>query len=243
MTGAWRGFLRLFALQGAWSYERMQGIGMGYAAEPLLEDLREADPGRHADAVVRSAEFFNCHPYLAGLALGAAVRAEYDHLPGTQVARLRTALCGPLGSLGDQLFWSGVLPALMGAALALTALGGGLWGLAGFVVLYNGIRIATSRWALRTGLAAGAEVGHVIAASWLPRAARLLGPVAGFAAGAAIPIVTGWLLGLGGVPRPLAVLAIGVAGAALTLRFGAVVSSVRLALALLALTVVWRWTA
>ena len=82
MTGGWRALLRLFAVQGTWNYERMLGVGMGYAAEPLLEDLKTVDPVRHSEAVVRSTEFFNCHPNLAGLALGAVVRAEYDALPG-----------------------------------------------------------------------------------------------------------------------------------------------------------------
>ena len=117
MNGGWRALLRLMAVQGTWNYERMLGVGMGYAAEPLLEDLKTVDPVRHGEAVVRSAEFFNCNPYLAGLALGATARAEYEAVPGAQIARLRTALCSPLGALGDELFWAGLVPALVGLAL------------------------------------------------------------------------------------------------------------------------------
>ena len=43
-AGRMRAFLRLFAMQGDWNYERMLGVGMGYAAEPLLEELRTSDP-------------------------------------------------------------------------------------------------------------------------------------------------------------------------------------------------------
>src|SRR5262249_2656364 len=118
MTGRWRALLRLLAVQGTWNYERMLGVGMGYAAEPLLEDLKTVDPVRHGEAVVRSAEFFNCNPNLAGLALGATARAEYEDVPGPQIVRLRTALCSPLGALGDDLFWAGLVPALVGATLA-----------------------------------------------------------------------------------------------------------------------------
>ncbi|HET7599585.1 MAG TPA: PTS system mannose/fructose/sorbose family transporter subunit IID, partial [Gemmatimonadales bacterium] len=60
MTGTRAALLRLFAIQGTWNYERMLGVGMGYAAEPLLRDLRSVDPSRHPEAVARSAEFFNC---------------------------------------------------------------------------------------------------------------------------------------------------------------------------------------
>jgi len=62
MTGVVRAFLRLLAVQGAWNYERMTGIGLGYAAEPMLDELKQADPARHAEASVRAAEYFNSHP-------------------------------------------------------------------------------------------------------------------------------------------------------------------------------------
>lgn len=243
MNGRWRAFLRLFAVQGAWNYERMLGVGMGYAAEPLLEDLANADPNRHADAVVRSAEFFNSHPYLAGLALGATVRAEYDQVPGEQIIRLRTALCSPLGALGDQLFWSGLLPALIGAALIAVSLGAGIWVVLAFLLVYNLVRIATGAWSLSAGLRAGADVGREIAASWLPKAARRVGPLAGLVVGVAIPITGAWAVQWSS--RPQLGLAAGVAllGVALSLRFRYTITSVRFALVVLALTVVWRWMA
>jgi PTS system mannose-specific IID component len=200
MTGRGRALLRLLAVQGTWNYERMLGVGMGYAAEPLLEDLKLANPQRHAEAVVRSAEFFNCNPNLAGLALGAEVRAEYDAAPPAQVTRLRTALCSPLGALGDQLFWAGLVPVLVGLALAGVALGAAGWALVAFLIVYNGIRIATAVWSLRTGLTAGVNVGAAIGRSWMPKAAARIGPVAGFSVGLALPLVATWYLR----PFPLA---------------------------------------
>jgi PTS system mannose-specific IID component len=242
MNGRWRSFLRLLAVQGAWNYERMLGVGMGYAAEPMLEDLQAADPTRYSEAVVRSAEFFNCHPYLAGLALGATVQAEYDQVPGAQIARLRTALCGPLGALGDQLFWSGILPALIGAALIAIGLGAGTGSVLVFLVLYNAARLATGLWSLRTGLASGMNVGRSIAESWLPRAARIVGPAAGFLVGTAAPVAASWALP-GISPSQLGVvLIVAVAGIALSLRFRHTITSVRFGLGILALTVIWRWT-
>ena len=75
-NGFVRALWRLSAVQGAWNYERMTGVGMGHAAEPLLEDLKSVDPGRHAEASVRAAEYSTPIPYLAGVALGALVRAR-----------------------------------------------------------------------------------------------------------------------------------------------------------------------
>jgi len=190
----WKAFLRLFSVQGVWNYERMLGIGMGYAALPLLEEMRRTDPVGYREAVARQSEFFNAQPYLAGLALGATTRAEYQGVPGEKILRLRTALCGPLGALGDQLFWTGILPALVGVALVTVAFGMAGVGLLGFLVVFNGIRVAVEWWGLRQGWASGLEVSQVLHKSWLPRAVALAGPVAGFAIGVALPVIGGWLV-------------------------------------------------
>jgi PTS system mannose-specific IID component len=240
MTGRWQALLRLLAVQGTWNYERMLGVGMGYAAEPLLEDLKTVDPVRHGEAVVRSAEFFNCNPNLAGLALGATARAEYEDVPGPQIARLRTALCSPLGALGDELFWAGLVPALAGAAIAAVVCGTGAKAIVAFLVVYNLVRFGTGFWALRTGLDAGMRVGTAIGTSWVPRAVARIGPVAGACVGFAVPLAAGWYLrgfGWGGAGGALAIAATGLA---MSRWFGPSLSSVRFALLAMALLLVFR---
>ena len=241
MNGGWRAWLRLFAVQGSWNYERMLGVGMGYAAEPLLEDLKTVDPVRHTEAVVRSAEFFNCNPNLAGLALGATARAEYDGVPGGQIARLRTALCSPLGALGDQLFWAGLVPLLVGAMLVGVVLGASWWAVLGFLAVYNLARIATGVWSLRTGLETGMSVGGAIATSWISRAIERAGPAAGFAVGLAVPLVGRWYLEELGSPAAIGALAVAATGVAVTRWFGASLTAVRFALLALVLLVLFRW--
>ncbi len=241
MNGGWRALLRLLAVQGTWNYERMLGVGMGYAAEPLLEDLKTVDPVRHSEAVVRSTEFFNCHPNLAGLALGAVVRAEYDALPGSQIARLRTALCSPLGALGDQLFWAGLVPALVGAALATVVLGAGWWAVAGLLLGYNLVRLGTAVWALRTGLDTGMQVGGAIGVSWIPRWIPRVGAAAGFTVGVAIALVPTWYLGDIGTGGLVGTLAVAATGVAVTRWFGPTLTTVRFALLAVLLLVFFRW--
>jgi mannose PTS system EIID component len=240
MNGKLQALLRLFAVQGTWNYERMLGVGMGYAAEPLLEDLKAIDPVRHGEAVVRSAEFFNCNPYLAGLALGATARAEYEAVPGPQIVRLRTALCSPLGSMGDQLFWAGLIPALIGITLITAVLGVRWWAIIGFLIVYNGIRVWTGYWSLKTGIASGMRVGAAIGSSWLPRAIEGIGPAAGFLLGAAVPIVAGWYLGIFGWAGGIGAAGVAVAGFALTRWFGPGLTSVRFALGAMILLLLFR---
>jgi PTS system mannose-specific IID component len=244
MTGSLSATLRLLFLQGAWNYERMIGVGMGFAAQPLLEDLKSADPLRHAEASVRSADFFNSHPYLAGIALGALVRCEYDRLPGGQIARLRVALTSALGALGDQVFWAGLVPASVGAALVGVALGAGLWWVGAIFLLYLAIRVGTGIWALRTGLRSGARVGDAITQSWLRSAALHGGLVAGLLIGMAVPAVTGWLLRPLGYDTVLLAFITLMLGLLAGWRFGPRITAVKFGLGAvgLALLLAWGWS-
>ena len=242
MTGGFiRALWRLWAVQGAWNYERMTGVGMGHAAEPLLEDLKSVDPARHAEASVRAAEYFNSHPYLAGLALGALVRAEYDLVPGPQITRLRAALTSPLGALGDQFFWAGVVPAAVGLAILGVIAGLGVWAILAVLLLYNALRLATGIWALKTGLANGMRVGTAIGDSWLPRVATPAGLVAGLVVGLAVPLAADWLL------EPEGLQAVGVTGLTLLAGLGAAwklgprITAVRFGLVAIGLALILAW--
>lgn len=185
-----RTLLRLFTVQGSWNYERMQGVGMGVAEEPLLRDLRVGENGAaYRGAVARGAHFFNAHPYLCGLAVGAAARAEHDGLAPEQVERLRTALCGPLGSLGDRLVWAGWLPLTSALALIGFALGLGFPAVLGFLVVYNAGHVALRWWALRAGWRYGARVAVALREPLLQRATAWSGPAMALAVGAALPLV------------------------------------------------------
>ena len=179
-----RRLLRLFTVQGSWNYERMLGIGFGVAEEPLVRGLPRDE---YRAAIVRSAHFFNAHPYLCGMAVGAAARAEHDGVPAEQVERLRTALCGPLGSLGDRLVWAGWLPFNSGLALVGIALGWGWWAIAGFLAIYNVGHVGLRWWALRAGWAHGIRVVDALRHPLLRRAGALLGPAMAVAMGAVAP--------------------------------------------------------
>lgn len=240
-SGRLRAFFRLFAVQGAWNYERLTGIGMGYAAQPLLEDLKLSDPGRHAEALVRSAEYFNSHPYLAGAALGALVRSEYDLVPGAQISRLRTALTSPLGALGDQLFWVGLAPATVAAAGLAVVLDLGIWTIVAILAAYNLVRVATSWWALGIGLRSGMRLGAALGESWLPGATARAGVLAGALVGALLPVAAGWLLeGQGGPGLATALLTLGL-GLGATWALGPRITAVRFGLGALGAALLLAW--
>jgi mannose/fructose/N-acetylgalactosamine-specific phosphotransferase system component IID len=189
LKGRLRTLVRLLGIQATWNYERMQGVSMGYAAEPLLRALFANDPERYRQALSRGTGFFNANPYLAPAAIGAEVRAETDGVPAPQIERLRSALSGPLGALGDRLFWSGLVPALASAALTLLLLGSGPWPVLAFVLALNTFRLALAPWLLSLGWEHGLKVGGALARSQLPRFSVVAESAAAFLGALAIPLV------------------------------------------------------
>ena len=144
----WRSFFFLAAA----NYQRMQNVGFGYAMLPALERLHTGDALRSATA--RHLEFFNSHPYMAGLILGAAVRIEEDIAAGTcepeRVQRFKTQMMGPLAAIGDSFFWTSLRP--LGAILAIAGvLNGWLWAPLIFILLYNACHLSLRGYGLFAG--------------------------------------------------------------------------------------------
>jgi mannose/fructose/N-acetylgalactosamine-specific phosphotransferase system component IID len=188
--------MRLLTVQACFNYERMIGVGLGYASEPLLRDLPGGPGGeRYRAALRRAAGYFNAHPYLTGLAAGALARAEHDDVPGEQIERLRTALLGPLGSVGDRLVWAGTLPAASAVGLALSADARAGVGAAALLALYNAPHVALRVWGLRAGWRNGPRLGRALASPLIGFGLRVVGPVAAFAIGLALPRVAVRLVG------------------------------------------------
>lgn len=241
LTGGARALVRLLGVQAAWNYERMQGTGMGHAVEAVLRGSLADDPARYREALGRASAFFNANPYLAAAAVGAEARAELDGTPGPLIERLRTALCGPLGSLGDRLFWTGLVPALASAAIAAVALGWGWWPVLGFVLVHNVIRLSLGPWLLALGWRHGIQVGGAIMRSALPRASVLAGYAAALMGGFAIPLVARRFLVDTGPSDLIGVGAL-ITGALMVRRLtGPRVSALRLTLTAAFAVLLWHW--
>ncbi len=224
--------LRLFTVQGSWNYERLIGTGVGVATEPLLRELGAPDSPAYRAALGRSARFFNSHPYLAGVAVGATARAEIDGVPPVMIERLRAALTGPLGSVGDRLVWAGWLPLLSALALAGIARGAGVAAVIAFLGVY-----------LRSGWMLGPQVAVALQASWLRVAAAVVIPATACALGFALPfVVQGAGIGFHGWAR-IALAGTAAAGFALLVWRPDLLSGLRLGLLLVvaALVAGWVW--
>jgi PTS system mannose-specific IID component len=192
-------FVRLLAIQGSWNYEILLGNGIGFCIEPALRLL---PGGRHTPAfhaaLARESRYFNAHPYLASVAVGALARAELDGESPERIERFRTALAGPLGSVGDRLIWAGWLPFCSLASLALFGLGAGTLAVVlFFLLLYNAGHFALRVWGLNTGWNHGLRVAAALANPVLRRGPQEIGRVAALATGIAIPLALGRIIGPG----------------------------------------------
>ncbi|UCG86581.1 MAG: PTS system mannose/fructose/sorbose family transporter subunit IID [Gemmatimonadota bacterium] len=193
--GMVRSWLRSLLLQASWNYERMIGIGLAFTTEPLLRDLPGGVEGeRYRAALARATQQFNGHPYLIGLAAGALARVEHEALPEEQVKRLRTALAGPLGSVGDKMVWAGLLPVASALGMVLAVWVSPTAAVLGFLVLYNAVHFVLRGWALYSGWNGGLRVGQRLGARLIKLGLRLAGPLAALTVGFALPVVGAWLV-------------------------------------------------
>lgn len=190
-------FLRLFAVQGSWNYETLLGNGIGFALEPALRLLpggRGGEPYRAA--LARESRFFNAHPYLASLAVGALARAELSLESPERIERFRSACCGPLGSVGDRLVWAGWLPACSLLALAAFGLGASPPGtVLLFLGTYNAGHVALRAWGLRVGYRDGLDVASALGAPLFRRGPAYVARAAALIGGVALPLTVRAVLG------------------------------------------------
>ena len=81
----------------------------------MAKALYKNDTIKYNQFVKRHLGFFNGHPYFTSFALGSVTKLEEELVNGQgnieQIEKLKNALIGPLGALGDQLFWAIVKPA------------------------------------------------------------------------------------------------------------------------------------
>jgi mannose/fructose/N-acetylgalactosamine-specific phosphotransferase system component IID len=128
-------YLKSFFIQTGWTYDRMLALGFVWIFKPLIRkfySIRE----EQREFLKRHLVSFNANPYLAGYALGAVTKLEEEKTPPGQILRFKELLRGPLGALGDCLFWQNFRPALLILGLIL-AERFGIWGVLGAWLIFN----------------------------------------------------------------------------------------------------------
>jgi len=168
-------FLRSLSLQASWNQQRMQNLGL---LTTVLPWLRRQPREITADRLFcrRYYEFFNTNPYLANFLIGGLIRLEDDRnsgqlVPPGQIAMFRDTLGRAFASLGDQLVWLALRPALT-LALCLAALLGGIYSVLATVACFALGQLALRWFALGKGYAMGLEIVELLS---LPHWHRIIG--------------------------------------------------------------------
>jgi mannose PTS system EIID component len=186
-----RVFLRTLALQASWNRQRMQNLGLLSALLPFRR-TQPQDITEDRLFCRRYYEFFNTNPYFANYLIGGLIRLEDERARGNELppgitATYRDSLGRTFASLGDQLFWLGLRPALI-MALCLMGLHGWQMSVLFTVTLFALGQLWLRWWALGRGFTLGLDIVQLLrsphwhwAIIWMGKAAMLLtGLVAGF---------------------------------------------------------------
>lgn len=213
---------RMLAIQGAWNYETLVGNGIGFCVEPALRRLPGGVGGEpYREALARQSQYFNAHPYLAAVAVGALARAELEGVDPAKIERFRTAMCGPLGSVGDRLVWAAWLPLCALVALLTFALGAGAGGtVLTFLISYNTGHLALRVWGINVGWRDGLRVASALGNPVLRHGPLHLARAGALVAGVALPLVVQRLVGSGRVVQGEVLAAVLVGGFLVTRLHG-----------------------
>lgn len=194
-------FVRCLIIQGSWSYRRLLGGGFAFALLPALRRVYADDREGLSLALERHLTPFNAHPYLSGLAAGSVANLEASGAPPEQIQRFKEAVRGSLGGVGDHLVWASWRPVTLLAALILILYGvPPLLVILTFLVVYNAGHFALRIWALKTGLAFGADVASQVRGAKFPLHAERLQGLGSLLLGVVLGSLLAGRIGLGTLP-------------------------------------------
>lgn len=146
---AWRSLF----LQASFNYERMQACGWLYSLLPGLKKIHK-DKADLSTAMKEHMEFFNTHPFLVTFIMGVVTAMEEAKENRNTIRAIKVATMGPLGGIGDALFWLTALPICAGIGVSL-AMQGSIAGPIIFLVLFNavhfGLRFGLMHYGYNTG--------------------------------------------------------------------------------------------
>ncbi|MBS9775912.1 MAG: PTS system mannose/fructose/sorbose family transporter subunit IID [Fusobacterium sp.] len=144
---------RSLFLQGSFNYERMQAAGWLYGILPGLKKIH-TNKDDLATSMSHNLEFFNTHPFLVTFVMGIILSLEQNKADIPTIRAVRVAAMGPLGGIGDALFWFTLVPITAGITSNM-ALQGQIVAPFIFLLIFNlvqfGIRYGLMNWSYKMG--------------------------------------------------------------------------------------------
>ncbi|MCH4206843.1 MAG: PTS system mannose/fructose/sorbose family transporter subunit IID [Solobacterium sp.] len=135
---------RSMNLQISFNYERMQAAGWLWSILPALEKIHT---NKHdlSVSMKHNLEFFNTHPFLVTFVMGIVLSMEQNKADINSIRAVRVAAMGPLGGIGDALFWFTLVPITAGIT-ANMAISGSMAGPIIYFIITFGVQMALRYW-------------------------------------------------------------------------------------------------
>jgi PTS system N-acetylgalactosamine-specific IID component len=149
---AWRSLF----LQGSFNFERMQAAGWLFGIIPGLKKIH-TDKDDLSTSMQHNIEFFNTHPFLVTFVMGIIMSLEQQKADVNTIRAVRVAAMGPLGGIGDAIFWFTLVPIAAGISSQM-ALDGSILAPFVFLIMFNvvqfAVRYGLMHWSYEMGTSA-----------------------------------------------------------------------------------------
>ena len=162
-------------LQASFNYERMQACGWLWGMLPGLQKIHTNKEDLKT-SMAHNLDFLNTHPFLVTFVMGIVLSLEQNKADTQTIRSVRISAAGPLGGIGDALFWLTLVPITAGLT-ANMALTGSIAGAILFLLIFNAVqfvvRFGLMYWSY--GLGTKAVTMLTSSAKEFTRAASILG--------------------------------------------------------------------
>ena len=164
-----------FMLQSSFNYERMQAGGWTNSLIPGLKKIH-TNKQDLSTSLTNHMQFMNTSPQLVTLIMGIIIALEEGKEQPKTIQGIKVSLMGPIGGIGDALFFLTLLPISAGVGAAL-ALEGNIIGPFIFLVIYNSVYLFAKVALMHLGYNTGVKAISLISENTkkISRAASIIG--------------------------------------------------------------------